>query len=558
MEYLGYKERSDKAFIDWSQVSKNFADTLDKLESDRQQKRKDILDQNDAVQDTLANAPMSKNDSFQELIGDGTNQMKEQQFVLFNMMKAGKMDYNEYLRQTNNLKQGMNDLITLSAEFDKQYDEKMAAWQKGELRYKNVYDMVNDVEIFKDFTNGSLYVDNGSSRLYFAKRNEDGSINKQQLSSVANMKFELDKMEKVWKGDDTFVNDVAEKMTKTRIVDKSGRLQYIEGGIDQLGEKALRDDIKALLINDEHVADYLTRNMTGYEFTRDAEAAKRNPNLILETPSKEGIAGYSSSITDEQRELVVNDIYQRILSKVPRRETAKPRVTPRPPSPYDGKIATLAQKYGDKFRQARNAIERGDLNAFKNAMSSFTSKGEYKFGRDKKTGQFGFQTRTGTQDGKAQYAGFTPMTSQDNLSLFIKQYSTNFKETSEIPDAALEKYASGKIGDATSEAISKPSRLTADDAFSRTSTFGRNIDVVEENLKKTGIDIVGSPKINKYAGELKMAVTFELPDGKIVTVTSDKLSRSRVGGRAFENAQTLTKFLEDIYKRYVSARAGYK
>ena len=98
MEYLGYKERSEKSFVDWSQVSKNFADTLDKLETDRKKKREDILSQNDAVQDTLANAPMSRNDSFQELIGDGTNQMKEQQYVLFNMMKAGKMDYNEYLR----------------------------------------------------------------------------------------------------------------------------------------------------------------------------------------------------------------------------------------------------------------------------------------------------------------------------------------------------------------------------------------------------------------------------------------------------------------------------
>lgn len=343
MEYLGYSDRNIQNFVDWSQVSKNFADTLDKLESDRQKKREDILNQNDEVQDALSNAPMSRNDSFQELIGDGTNQMKEQQFVLFNMMKSGKMDYNEYLRQTNNLKQGMNDLVSLSAEFDKQYDAKMAAWQKGEIRYKNVYDMVNDVEIFRDFTNGSLYVDNANSRLYFAKRNQDGSINKQQLSSVANMKFELDKMEKVWKGDDTFVKDVSNKMAKSRIVDTKGRLLYIEGGIDQLGEKALRDDIRALLVNPEHVADYLTRNMTGYEFTRDPEAAKRNPKLILEMGSDEDIAGYSSKISEEQLQLVEDDIYQRILSKVPRRETVKPITRTRPtrqPTETDIRIAT--------------------------------------------------------------------------------------------------------------------------------------------------------------------------------------------------------------------------
>ena len=556
MEYLGYSDRNIQNFVDWSQVSKNFADTLDKLESDRQKKREDILNQNDEVQDALSNAPMSRNDSFQELIGDGTNQMKEQQFVLFNMMKSGKMDYNEYLRQTNNLKQGMNDLVSLSAEFDKQYDAKMAAWQKGEIRYKNVYDMVNDVEIFRDFTNGSLYVDNANSRLYFAKRNQDGSINKQQLSSVANMKFELDKMEKVWKGDDTFVKDVANKMTKTRVVDPSGRLLYIEGGIDELGEKALRDDIRALLVNPEHVADYLTRNMTGYEFTRDPEAAKRNPKLILEKGSDEDIAGYTSQISEEQLQLVEDDIYQRILSKVPRRETVKPTVTPKPPKPYDDNIATLAQKYGDKFRQARNAISRGDENAFKNAMSSFNTKGEYRFLKNPKTGEFGFTTRTGTKDGKAQYAGFTPMTSQDNLTLFIKQYSTNFKETAEIPDDALMAYASGQIGDATSEDISKPGKLTGDDAFSQTGTFEKNIDVVEENLKKTGIPIVGSPQINRYPGGLKMDVTFMLPNGKTVTVTSDRLTRSRFGGKSYENSLALNKLQDLVYNSYMSAREG--
>ena len=560
MEYLGYKERSEKSFVDWSQVSKNFADTLDKLETDRKKKREDILSQNDAVQDTLANAPMSRNDSFQELIGDGTNQMKEQQYVLFNMMKAGKMDYNEYLRQTNNLNQGMKDLVTLSGEFDKQYDEKMAAWQKGELRYKNVYDMVNDVEIFKDFTNGSLYVDNGSSRLYFAKRNEDGSINKQQLSSVANMKIELDKMEKVWKGDDTFVNDVSNKMSKSRVVDSSGRLQYIEGGIDQIGEKALRDDIKALLVNDEHVADYLTRNMTGYEFTRDAEAAKRNPNLILETASKEGITGYTSSISDEQRKLVEDEIYNRILNKVPRIETSRPRITPRAPSAYSSKINTLAQKYGDKFRQARNAISRGDENAFKNAMSSFASKGEYRFGKDKKTGQFGFQTRTGTKDGEAQYKGFTPMTSQDDLALFIKQYSTNFKETSEIPDIALMRYASGQIGDATSaDSVNKPKMLTGEDTFSGNNSVFKNADVVKKALENTKIPIAGIPSIERYGGGIKkMMVKVIFPNGKQVAFTSNRLKSSGVGGFASENAQTLNKFMNDIYVKYSAALAGFK
>ena len=55
-----------------------------------------------------------------------------------------------------------------------------------------------------------------------------------------------------------------------------------------------------------------------------------------------------------------------------------------------------------------------------------------------------------------------------------------------------------------------------------------------------------------------MMVKVIFPNGKQVAFTSNRLKSSGVGGFASENAQTLNKFMNDIYVKYSAALAGFK
>ena len=137
--YLGFVEKDQQAFVDWSSIGSQISKDLEEIRVKRQDQR-DELDRvtNEAVttiNDLTANQPKLVSEFYM----DGANDMRQYLLMLNKEMKAGRLQPSEYMKKKQVLMDGVTQLGDASKAFATDYEEALKRLQNGEAAAQEVF-----------------------------------------------------------------------------------------------------------------------------------------------------------------------------------------------------------------------------------------------------------------------------------------------------------------------------------------------------------------------------------------------------------------------------------
>ena len=156
---LGYKyvERDATDFVNWAEIGKNMSDMLQNENRIREEKKAAIDEDSRQIGLTLANAPQGQDDNARKaalILADNATQYKNMQLKL---LKSGKLKLKDYLINTQNLKDTINQSFDALTEYQKVYGEKMDRYRTGVSSKMEVDDMAT-VEGYGDWAKSGFYI----------------------------------------------------------------------------------------------------------------------------------------------------------------------------------------------------------------------------------------------------------------------------------------------------------------------------------------------------------------------------------------------------------------
>jgi len=156
---LGYKyvERDASSYVNWAEIGKNMSDMLQEENRIREEKKAAIDEDSRQIGLTLANAPQGQDDNARKAaltLADNATQYKNMQLKL---LKSGKLKLRDYLINTQNLKDTINQSFDALTEYQKVYGEKMDRYRTGVSSEMEVDDMAS-VEGYGDWSKSGFYI----------------------------------------------------------------------------------------------------------------------------------------------------------------------------------------------------------------------------------------------------------------------------------------------------------------------------------------------------------------------------------------------------------------
>jgi hypothetical protein len=156
---LGYKyvERDASSYVNWASISKNMSDMLQEENRIREEKKAAIDEDSRQIGLTLANAPQGQDDNARKAaltLADNATQYKNMQLKL---LKSGKLKLRDYLINTQNLKDTINQSFDALTEYQKNYGEVMDGYNKGTISRITV-DNWAKTEGFGNWSQSGFYI----------------------------------------------------------------------------------------------------------------------------------------------------------------------------------------------------------------------------------------------------------------------------------------------------------------------------------------------------------------------------------------------------------------
>lgn len=325
--YLGFVEKDQQAFVDWSSIGSQISKDLEEIRVKRQDQR-DELDRvtNEAVttiNDLTANQPKLVSEFYM----DGANDMRQYLLMLNKEMKAGRLQPSEYMKKKQVLMDGVTQLGDASKAFATDYEEALKRLQNGEAAAQEVFQN-EQYDAFKTTEGKGIYVNPADGRVYIAKRNPDGTINNKPSDLLSVNKLYARRKDQVNRYD-----VVGEANKNVRVLGdivkakRSGNVLTLKD-VMQNPEylKAENDIIKSMTASPRNLGSVLTDYVGGYSFTQSPDEAKGDPNKILLV--EDGMGLYMPQLTDAQRKKAEEAIRAQLRVQLDRVETPMPVFAP--------------------------------------------------------------------------------------------------------------------------------------------------------------------------------------------------------------------------------------
>ena len=325
--YLGYVERDQQAFVDWSSIGSQISKDLEDIRVKRQEQR-DELDRvtNEAVT-TINELTANQPKLVSEFYMDGANDMRQYLLMLNKEMKAGRLQPSEYMKKKQVLMDGVTQLGDAAKAFATDYEEAMRRLQNNESAGQNVF-QDEQYDAFRTTENKSIYVNPADGRVYIAKRNADGTINNNPSDLLSVNKLYARRKDQINRFD--VVGEASKKVSVLGEIVKAKRrgnvltLKDVMQNPDYL--KAEGDVINSMMASPRNVGSVLSDYVGGYSFTLSAEEAKGDPNKILLV--EDGMGLYQPQLTAEQRKVAEEALRAQIRVQLDKVEAPMPVFAP--------------------------------------------------------------------------------------------------------------------------------------------------------------------------------------------------------------------------------------
>lgn len=178
--YYGYKEREDptKSMIDWAGITKDITDGI-YAESKRREEEKFTLDENYIKQlNELNEYSQGLNPSVNQAMLGYVQNYRNYLLENHKMMKAGVISVND----SKLAKQGAKDSFNNLNNVVKGVNGKLEELQKAGGKLND--DQMNDLAQLMEFKDQQLLIDPKSGMASLARRNEDGTVDKNSIVPV--------------------------------------------------------------------------------------------------------------------------------------------------------------------------------------------------------------------------------------------------------------------------------------------------------------------------------------------------------------------------------------
>ena len=325
--YLGYVERDQQTFVDWSSIGSQISKDLEEVRVNRQEQR-DELDRvtNEAVttiNDLTANQPKLVSEFYM----DGANDMRQYLLMMNKEMKAGRLQPSEYMKKKQVLMDGVTQLGDASKSFAADYENAMKRLQNGEAAAQEVFQN-EGYDAFRTTEGKGIYVNPADGRVYIAKRNPDGTINNSQSEILSVNKLYARRKDQINKYD-----VVGQANSNVKVLGEIVKAQR-SGNVLTLKDvmknpqylKAENDIIKSMTSSPRNIGSVLSDYVGGYSFTQSEEEAKADSNKIL--LKEDGMGLLMPQLTDAQRKVAEEAIRAQIRVQLDRVETPMPVFAP--------------------------------------------------------------------------------------------------------------------------------------------------------------------------------------------------------------------------------------
>lgn len=325
--YLGFVEKDQQAFVDWGSIGSQISKDLEDIRVKRQEQR-DELDRvtNEAVttiNDLTANQPKLVSEFYM----DGANDMRQYLLMMNKEMKAGRLQPSEYMKKKQVLMDGVTQLGDAAKSFATDYEEALKRLQNGEAAAQEVFQN-EQYDAFKTTEGKGIYVNPADGRVYIAKRNADGTINRNPADLLSVNKLYARRKDQINRYD-----VVGEANKNVRVLGDIVKAKRA-GGVLTLKDvmqnpeylKAENDIIKSMTSSPRNLGSVLTDYVGGYSLTQSPEEAKGDPNKILLV--EDGMGLYQPQLTDAQRKKAEEAIRAQLRVQLDRVETPMPVFAP--------------------------------------------------------------------------------------------------------------------------------------------------------------------------------------------------------------------------------------
>jgi len=156
---LGYKyvERDATDYVNWAEIGKNMSDMFENERKIREQKKAAIDEDSRQIGLTLANSPQGQDANARTAalkLADNATQYKNLQLKL---LKSGKLKLKDYLINTQNLKDSINQSFDALTEYQKNYGEVMDGYKNNTISKMTVDDWAK-VEGFGNWSQSDFYI----------------------------------------------------------------------------------------------------------------------------------------------------------------------------------------------------------------------------------------------------------------------------------------------------------------------------------------------------------------------------------------------------------------
>jgi hypothetical protein len=333
--YLGYVEKDQQAFVDWGAIGSQISQDLDKIRVNRQEQR-DELDRvtNEAVT-TINELTANQPKLVSEFYMDGANDMRQYLLMLNKEMKAGRLNPAEYMKKKQVLMDGVTQLGDASKAFAEDYENAMKRLQNGEAAAQEVFQ--NEMyDAFRTTEDKGIYVNPADGRVYIAKRNADGTINRNQADLLSVNKLYARRKDQINKFD--VIGETSKKVNVLGDVVKAMRRGNVMTLKDVMQnpqyKKAEGDIINSMMASPRNAASILTDYIGGYQFTQDPAVAASTPNTIL--LKEDGMGLLMPELTAEQRKTAEEALRAQIRVQLDKVETPMPVFAPQRDSGFGG------------------------------------------------------------------------------------------------------------------------------------------------------------------------------------------------------------------------------
>ena len=353
---IGYKyvKREADSYVNWAKIGSDMSNMIVKENKDREDKKEALIQAARQDIDTLANAPMGENQDLNAVMAKAANDATEYIKMQEDLFKSGKMRYNDYIHNRQNLRDGYKNLFSVTKDMQADFADKMKRYKDGDASVTE-QDIMAMVEGMGDIKNSQIYVNPINGMVSVAKTKTqkingkdvtvmDSDPNKfMTVNELRNyMKIKIDKfktsaidadVEKVGvKVDETMTQGTLTKLgkivsiTNQALVDtlnpnEKKEVANFQAYVTDLANVRVEGDpFAALSILRDYVGANPKTNKP-YSISFDKKAAAADPNTVYLQKNSNGT--FTPMLNDEQKEVARDFVKRRIYNELDQKREVK-------------------------------------------------------------------------------------------------------------------------------------------------------------------------------------------------------------------------------------------